>query len=174
MRPIVVPHDPSWRLLFEEERARLSQLLGVLAIRIEHIGSTSIPGILAKPIIDILIETSSHTALDNHNTGLRSLGYETLGEFGIESRRYFRKSNSNGDRTHHVHAFESGSPHLLRHLAFRDFLIAHPTHARSYSRLKESLAASPGITMDAYIDGKSPFIERTESDAIAWIRSASG
>src|SRR3546814_9547675 len=106
-----------------------------------HIGSTSIPGIHAKPIIDMLAVTSDLSLLDGCESRIASLGYEALGEFGIPGRRYFRKDNSTGERTHQIHAFRTGSPQITRHLQFRDYLIAHPAVARDYDVLKRRLAA---------------------------------
>jgi len=171
MNTLVVPHDPRWKALFLDEQAILDDSLGEQAIAIEHIGSTSIPGILAKPIIDILIEVVSVDELDKLNPVMESVGYEVMGEFGIESRRYFRKTNAFGRRTHHVHAFSSSSPHLLRHLAFRDFLIAHPETAQRYSEIKAKLTKHGQTSMEAYISGKEPFIKQTEADAVAWALS---
>ncbi len=169
MNPLVIPHDPQWKQLFQAQRAVLTTALGDQVVAIDHIGSTSIPGILAKPIIDILIEVRSIDQLDRSSPAIEALGYEVMGEFGIETRRYFRKSNRQGARTHHLHAFTTGSPHLLRHLAFRDYLIAHPDIAQEYSQLKAELIADENTTMESYIDGKDPFIKRTETDALAWI-----
>src|SRR3546814_8745866 len=98
-----------------------------------HIGSTSIPGIHAKPIIDMLAVTSDLSLLDGCESRIASLGYEALGEFGIPGRRYFRKDNSTGERTHKIHAFRTGSPKITRHLQFRDYLIAPPAVARDRS-----------------------------------------
>lgn len=168
MIPLVVPHDPKWKNLFLQERDTLREALGTQRIAIHHIGSTSIPNILAKPIIDILIEVASLNNLDHKNTTMQTLGYEVMGEYGIETRRYFRKSNSNGIRTHHIHAYEFCSPHILRHLAFRDFLLAHPSKSVEYSQLKADLLARGNISMKTYIDGKDAFVKQTEAKALAW------
>lgn len=147
---------------------RLAQALGDAAASIEHIGSTSIPGILAKPIIDILIESPSLVAIDSCNTQMRALGYEVMGEFGIESRRYFRRSDPSGHRSHHIHTFATGSPHLLRHLAFRDYLITHPERAKAYSKLKERITHANKIQTEEYSRLKSPFIKQVEAEALKW------
>jgi len=170
MSTFVIPHDPQWKVLFIQEFAALREALGNQVISIHHIGSTSIPDILAKPIIDILIEVDSLDGLDNSNASMHSLGYEVMGEFGIETRRYFRKSNSKGVRTHHIHAFETDSTHLERHLAFRDFLIAHPAKAQEYSQLKAELLAQQSCTVETYIEDKNPFIKQTEAQAVDWAR----
>ena len=171
MNTFIVDHDPSWESLFTQEKAALQASLGASGVSIHHIGSTSIPNILAKPIIDILIEATSLDEIDNNSDAMQALGYEIMGEFGIKDRRYFRKSNAQGIRTHHIHIFASGSDHLDRHLAFRDYLRSHPSIAQAYSRLKASLTEIPKTTMTQYIAGKDPFIKETESLALVWYRT---
>ncbi|PRY22707.1 GrpB-like predicted nucleotidyltransferase (UPF0157 family) [Aliiruegeria haliotis] len=164
----IVPHDPRWTEAFASEACALRRALGPTASGIHHIGSTAIPGIRAKPIIDILIETPALDELASRTSGMRALGYEAMGAFGIPGRLYYRKETPDGVRTHHVHAFAQGSEHARRHLAFRDYLIAHPEIARTYSDLKVALTQGGTTNADAYIDGKDPFIQRTEREALAW------
>jgi GrpB-like predicted nucleotidyltransferase (UPF0157 family) len=170
MTPLIVPHDPHWKDIFLQEQAALQAALAEHARVIHHIGSTSIPNILAKPIIDILIEADSLDSIDNHTQDMQSLSYEPMGEFGIPTRRYFRKSNPQSIRTHHVHIFETGSPHLHRHLAFRDYLLAHPSVAQDYSQLKASITKS-NTSPEHYITAKDPFIKQTEQAALTWSTS---
>jgi GrpB-like predicted nucleotidyltransferase (UPF0157 family) len=99
---------------------------------------------------------------------MQSLGYEVMGEFGISGRRYFRRGNEAGVRTHQLHTFQASSPHIQRHLAFRDFLRAHPAEANQYASLKRSLAEAHPDDMNAYMDGKDGFIRATEAKALAW------
>jgi GrpB-like predicted nucleotidyltransferase (UPF0157 family) len=164
---ILEPHRESWKHGFESEAARIMAALGPTLQILHHIGSTSIPGIHAKPIIDILAEVESLECLDASRHAWEQLGYEVMGEFGIPGRRYFRKSIA-GIRTHHVHAFSIGSPDLARHLAFRDFLRCHPPIAQEYSALKLSLANSCHGDIDAYMDGKDAFVKETERMALDW------
>ncbi len=166
--PVLKSHQEDWSRKFEDEAAAVREAVGREALAIHHIGSTAIPGILAKPIIDMLVEVASLEGLDRHAASLEALGYECLGEFGIPGRRYFRKDDARGVRTHQIHAFASGSPHLRRHLAFRDYLRAFPEVAHDYSELKRGLAASCGGNLDAYIAGKDPFIKAVEQDALRW------
>jgi GrpB-like predicted nucleotidyltransferase (UPF0157 family) len=100
---------------------------------------------------------------------MESLGYQVMGEFGIPGRRYFRKDNHEGIRTHQIHAFKAGSAEVVRHLAFRDYLIAHPEDAQKYSELKRRLAEENSQNMDGYIDGKDGFIKETDQKAAQWI-----
>lgn len=142
--------------------------LGVHLIVIHHIGSTAIPGMHAKPVIDMMAVVPDVAALDGCAGRMEALGYEAMGEFGIVGRRYYRRDAAAAQRTHQVHAFAIGSPHVLRHLAFRDFMRAHPATAREYAALKLRLAAQFTDDMDGYIDGKDAFIKNVEAQALAW------
>ena len=163
----VVPHDPAWKLAFRDEAIHIADALGPNAVAIHHIGSTSIPGIYAKPVIDILVEAQSIVDVDKRGREMESLGYEVMGEFGIEGRRYFRKDNDEGIRTHQIHVFESGSPQIDRHLAFRDHMIAHPDDANAYSDLKRALANRFPDSPDDYMDGKDAFIKAIDRRAMS-------
>ena len=105
---------------------------------------------------------------------MESLGYEAMGEYGIPGRRYFRKDNQEGIRTHNIHAFEAGSAEVERHLAFRDYMIAHPEAAQRYSELKRRLAEEHPQSMDGYIDGKDGFIKEMDRRAARWRTSQTG
>lgn len=139
--------------------------LGENVLAIHHIGSTSIPGIYAKPVIDMLVEVKEIDEVDRYSDAMKALGYEVMGEFGIEGRRYFRKDNDDGIRTHQVHTFGAGSPQITRHLAFRDYMIAHPEDARAYSELKRKLAEEHAENAELYMDGKDEFIKEIDRRA---------
>jgi GrpB-like predicted nucleotidyltransferase (UPF0157 family) len=168
MKVEVVPHDPSWRIAFETESKLVSTALGQNVVAIHHIGSTSIPNMPAKSIIDMLIEVNDIDEVDDYSVEMESLGYEVMGEFGIAGRRYFRKDNREGARTHQIHIFETGSDHITRHLAFRDYLIAHSDDAIAYSDLKRSLVEQFDGDTESYIDGKDSFIKDIDRRAAAW------
>jgi len=170
----VVPHNPRWRDVFEAEAKLVAAALGENVVAIHHIGSTAIPGIYAKPVVDLLIEVRVITEVDGRGSAMESLGYEVLGEYGIHGRRYFRRENREGIRTHHVHAFETGSAEVERHLAFRDYMIAHPADAQRYSELKRKLAGEHPQSFDAYMDGKDDFIKEIDRRAARWHASQSG
>lgn len=169
----VVAHNPVWRDEFQSESGKIAAALGENVVAVHHIGSTSIPDIFAKPIVDILVEVRDIKKVDDSGSAMRSLGYQALGEYGIAGRRYFRKNSSEGIRTHHVHTFAAGSPAAARHLAFRDYLVAHPLEAQKYSELKQNLAREFPQDMDAYIDGKDAFVKEIERRALAWRQSKS-
>jgi GrpB-like predicted nucleotidyltransferase (UPF0157 family) len=164
----VVPHNPNWLSEFDTEANQIAVALGENAVAIHHIGSTSIETIHAKPIIDILIEVRSIDKVDDRNSAMQTLGYECLGEFGIADRRFFRKNNAAGIRTHHVHIFDVDSAQIARHLAFRDYINAHPEAAWEYSELKQSLARQYPQNIQAYMDGKDGFIRSIDIKAAAW------
>jgi len=168
MRVVVVEHDPAWRDEFEEESQRIARVLGDRVLRLHHIGSTAIPGIFAKPVIDLLMEVENIVELDANSGAMEGLGYESMGEFGIPGRRYFRRNNAVGDRTHQVHAFESRSPEIIRHLAFRDYMIAHWSEAQAYGDLKRNLAREFPEDIQGYMKGKDPFIKEHEARALVW------
>jgi GrpB-like predicted nucleotidyltransferase (UPF0157 family) len=164
----VVPHDPRWREAFAAEAEHVAAALGPNAVAVHHVGSTAIPGIHAKPIIDLLVEVRDLAELDARSAAMESLGYQVMGEYGLPGRRYFRKDDLEGTRTHHVHVFRAGSAEAERHLAFRDYMIAHPADAQRYGELKQKLAAEHPWSMDAYMDGKDAFIKEMERRAAAW------
>lgn len=164
---LIVPHDPTWKVMFERESVCISHVLRENVVAIHHIGSTAIPGIYAKPIIDILVEVKKIAGLDDP-LPMASLGYEAMGEFGIAGRRYFRKENAH-KRTHHVHVFEAGSAQVTRHLAFRDYMLAYPEDAQRYSELKRRLAREYPTDIEKYMDGKDGFIQAIDEKAAFWM-----
>lgn len=166
----VVPYRPQWPALFEQEAAALRHALGEVAHRIHHIGSTSVPGLAAKPIIDILLEVTSLEALDALNPQMRALGYEPRGEFGIPRRRYFPKGEA--DRTHQIHAFVTGDEHVVRHLAFREYLRAYPETAKEYGELKKAVALECQNDIERYCDGKDAYVKAVEARALRFYARA--
>lgn len=163
----VAAPDPSWGAAFQREATRVRAAFGEQAVEIHPIGSTAIDGIYAKPIIDILLLVDDLAIADAGTLSMQGLGYEACGEFGIPGRRYFRKNNSNGVRTHQVHSFVRESDEARRHIAFRDYMNAHASVAQEYSVLKQRLAKEFPSDMEAYIDGKDEFIKRHEARALA-------
>ena len=170
----VLPHDPQWRDAFETEAKHVAAALGENVVAVHHIGSTAIPNIYAKPVIDLLVEVREITEVDGRSSAMVSLGYEVMGEYGIPGRRYFRKDNQEGIRTHHIHAFKAGSAEAKRHIAFRDYMTAHPGDAQRYSELKRRLAEEHPQSIDGYMDGKDGFIKEMDRRAAQWRTSQSG
>jgi GrpB-like predicted nucleotidyltransferase (UPF0157 family) len=170
----VVSHNPQWRDAFEAEAKHVAAALGENVVAIHHIGSTAIPNIYAKPVIDLLVEVRDITEVDGRSSVMESFGYEVMGEYGISGRRYFRKDDQEGIRTHNIHAFEAASAEVERHLAFRDYMIAHPVDAQRYSELKRRLAEEHPQSIDGYMDGKDGFIKEMDRRAAQWRKSQSG
>lgn len=162
----VVDHDPAWSASFKEERRRLLAALDGVAVSIEHIGSTAVPGLAAKPIIDLLVEVDQLDRLDRCREALEAIGYSARGENGIPGRRYFTRGKP--ARTHHLHAFQFGDPHLLRHLEFRDYLVENPAVALAYGALKMRAAAAWRHEPAGYAAAKQDFIAEHQRIARSW------
>jgi GrpB-like predicted nucleotidyltransferase (UPF0157 family) len=167
----VLPYSKDWPRLYQLEVVSLRKVLGEEIVSVSHIGSTSIPGMHAKPIIDILLEVKNISKLDEYNDAMIELGYDPRGEYGIPGRRYYSKGKSYDIRTHHVHAFQTGDIGLERHLAFRDYMIAHPEDAREYAQLKLNLSRVFRWDIEGYCDGKDSFVAEMEEKALHWYRS---
>lgn len=162
----VTRYNDQWPLMFKEEAEKLMKIFGQEVLEIHHIGSTSIQGLEAKPVIDIMPVVKNISEVDSCNRSMESIGYEAKGEYGIAGRRYFQKGGDN--RTHHIHVFELGSPHIDRHLAFRDYLRAHQDVAKEYGTIKRNLMKQHPYDMESYINGKAAFVMETERSALAW------
>ena len=164
-------YDPRWPAMFEEERARLQAAIGEWAADIQHVGSTSIPGIAAKPIIDIAVHLHSLVdALKCITPLVEDLEYECLGEFGIPDRIYFRRGTATplpaqtaGHdrtwRTHQIHMYPLGHDQYAKQITFRDYLRAHPDAASEYETLKRELAVRHAGDIEAYAEAKSDFVQ---------------
>lgn len=163
----VVAPDEGWPGMFAEAAAWLQGVFGANVVRIHHIGSTAIPGVWAKPIIDMLLEVADIEQVDGLNEVLAAAGYVAYGEFGLAGRRYFPRT-INGRRSHNLHIYQHGNPVIVRHLAFRDYMIAHPDEAQVYSELKASLAAQFPHDFEAYMEGKDGYIKEMEQRALRW------
>ena len=159
----VVPYKEEWVTMFEEESRRIKDVLGAEVVTIYHIGSTAIPNIHAKPIIDLMIEVLKISKVDAFNHEMHQLGYEARGENGIPKRRFFSKGGHN--RTYHIHIFEQDNPEIARHIAFRDYMIANPEEAQTYSQLKQSLAKQFPNNIEQYIEGKDDYIKSIDEKA---------
>jgi GrpB-like predicted nucleotidyltransferase (UPF0157 family) len=156
----VLPYDDAWPGAFEREAARIHEAIGGGAAHVEHIGSTAVPGLAAKPIIDLMLAVQDFDAARPLVHRIEELGYWYCGENGIPRRHYFIKEDDFGNVTHHLHALEDSSLEARKHRLFRDHLRAHPADRDAYGQLKLSLAAAHGQDRAAYQDGKTALIER--------------
>jgi GrpB-like predicted nucleotidyltransferase (UPF0157 family) len=165
-RPIlVVAYDPQWPILFEREKEKLMALPGSSLLMVEHMGSTSVPGLAAKPVIDIGVGMRSLAEAPALMLSIESLGYayEPALEQLVPERRFFWKGTPIV-HTYHLHLAERDHPVLVRPLQFRNYLRRHPEIAESYGELKKELAKRCGQDMDAYVNGKTAFIEQVMSE----------
>lgn len=152
----VIDYDPAWPMVYEELRANIWAVVGEFASRIEHIGSTSIPGLAAKPIIDMSVVVTEPGDVEKAIKALAKLGYAHQGNLGVEGREAFSCPESLPK--HHLYVCQEVSLALRNHLIFRDHLLSHPEQALAYGKLKQQLAAEFSHDIDAYIDGKTDFI----------------
>ena len=166
----LLDHDSRWAEQARREAARFAAALGDDArlVAIHHIGSTSIPGIQAKAIIDLAPEVTSLEWLDERRAAIEAAGFEYWGEYGIPRRRFCPHNGGDGWRRVNVHCFLSGDEQLLRHLAFRDYLRAHSEVARDYERVKQESAQRHRDDPHAYTDAKGDWIRATEVAALGW------
>lgn len=160
---IVVEYDPAWQQTFDLLRARLESVLGDLAVEIEHVGSTAVPGLASKPIVDIDVVLRSETDLPEAAAALATLGYAFIGDLGVAGREAFRAPA--GDPEHNLYVCAAGATELQRHLTFRDALRADPALADQYAQLKRELAERYRDDRDTYTEGKTPFVTRVLMDA---------
>jgi GrpB-like predicted nucleotidyltransferase (UPF0157 family)/predicted enzyme related to lactoylglutathione lyase len=167
----VLPYNPAWPGLFHSEAQVLADVFGLELLALHHIGSTSVPGLAAKPIIDILAEVDQIEAIDALAPKLAALGYLAKGEAGIPGRRFFIKP-SEEERLYHLHVFQTGSPDITRHLVLRDYLACHPERAQAYDALKRELAARFPEDIQAYIAGKDTLVKEIEQEALEWAHTA--
>lgn len=152
----VVAYNNEWPGMFEAEAKLIKQVFGDNCLAIHHIGSTAIPGLAAKPIIDILPVVKNILEVDTVNTGMEKLGYEAKGEYGMLFRRYFQKGGDH--RTHQVHVYENGNPEIERYLKFRDWMRAHAADRETYGKLKQELAEKYPNDILSYCMGKDVFV----------------
>ena len=157
---VVLPYDEQWKHDFLQIKAELANVLGQLAIEIEHVGSTSVQGLSAKPIIDIDVVIKDYSGLENVISALEKIGYQHEGNLGITGREAFKYDGKEHLRKHHLYVCPEDSPELKRHIAFRDYLQTHPDAVREYSCIKEEGAKLYPDDIDRYIVHKSPFIEK--------------
>lgn len=164
---IVVDYDPAWPHIFAELAQVIAEAVGALALRIEHVGSTSVPGLAAKPIVDLNVVIEDRALLPDVVRALATLGYEHRGDQGIPGREAFRGLTPNVPRApgrsgdwppHHLYVCAQDNLEHHRQIAFRDYLRTHPDEAAAYGQLKRELAARHPHDIDAYIAGKGPFI----------------
>lgn len=162
----VVDYDPAWPSKYVGERDYITEILKDNCISIYHIGSTSVPGLSAKPIIDIMVVVRSLAGVDAVAEKFSDIGYEYLGEFGMAGRRYLRKGGD--ERTHQIHLFQADDwNNIGRHLAFRDYMRTHEKERNEYAKIKKDLAQEFPYDIEGYCAGKENFVREMEERALA-------
>ena len=165
MKVRLTEFSENWVRMFKNEAQFLETIFGDEIIRFEHFGSTSVCGMKAKPVIDMMCIVKDIEKIDTFNEKMKTLGYDVAGEWGITGRRLFRKGGEN--RTHHIHFYQFDNPQIERHLIFRDYLCSHPAEVVRYSRFKEELAQRFDNTSE-YSPAKKIFVKEMEQQALQW------
>jgi GrpB-like predicted nucleotidyltransferase (UPF0157 family) len=163
----IVEYDPAWPARAAEELRRLEQALGPAAVRLEHVGSTAVPGLAAKPILDLQLSVAAIEPRAPYAEPLERLGYLFVPAPESPDCHFFAKPPER-PRTYHLHVGEAGSRHERRHLAVRDFLRAHDDEAARYAALKRDVAARHPQDRLAYIAGKDSYVAALEARAVEW------
>ena len=156
---VVEPYDEAWKKDFAAIRDELEAVLNGLVLRIEHVGSTSVEGLSAKPVIDIDVVIGDRSILPEVISALESIGYSHEGDLGIPGREAFKYEGKDHLKKHHLYVCAQDAEELKRHIAFRDYLRSDPDAVAEYSRIKEEGARLYPDDIDKYIEHKSPFIE---------------
>jgi len=162
----IVTYDPTWPGRFRQLATQLRRALGATAHRIDHIGSTAVPGLDAKPVIDIQVSVPDLEPVDRYGRALASVGFVFRADNPDRTKRYFREAP--GQPRTHIHVRPCGSWAEQFALLFRDFLRAHPAEAEQYAAIKYELAARYGEDREGYSDAKGPFIWEVMRDADRW------
>ncbi|CAK7086722.1 MAG: hypothetical protein TIS_01906 [Tissierella sp.] len=163
----VVPYDMKWSFLYEQEKSILIEILSKIILDIQHFGSTSVVGLSAKPIIDIMILVKDINDVDRYNLSMEKVGYIAKGENDIPNRRYFvkMKSDYSEKHTHHIHIYEKGNQKAEEELMFRDYLRIDKDAFNEYQDLKLELSKRFYTNPTAYTDGKSDCVNRIMNKA---------
>lgn len=165
----IVDYDSKWVTLYRDEKRKILGVIGNIAVAVEHIGSTAVPGLAAKPIIDIMAAVRRLIDADKCIEPLRSIGYEyqPQQEDSVPERRFFRKGEPPKEQHYHLHMVEKRSQFWKQHIAFRDYLRTHPETAQRYYELKKELASKYGSDREGYTNAKTSFIDSIVAKALA-------
>jgi len=164
---VLAPYNPHWPQMAATHAERL-RVVGANLVTVHHIGSTSVPGLAAKPIIDLMPLVTALARLDRDRRHVKALGYDWHGEFGMSGRRYCTLCDAAGNRIVQLHFFEAGAPDIERHIAFRDYLRAHREMAAAYENEKRRAQNLHPNDSHAYTDEKAAWVRETEAKAVVW------
>lgn len=163
-RVCLVPYSPQWPRLFRNETRRLRRRLRGISLSVAHVGSTAVPGLPAKPVIDIALRPRDRTSLRPLIRSIVAAGYEYKGEYGLKGRHFFVRGTP---VTHHLHLVFAAEPHWIRWIAFRNYLRRHADARRQYAALKLSLSKRYARQRPKYTAAKTPFVEKILSLALS-------
>jgi GrpB-like predicted nucleotidyltransferase (UPF0157 family) len=166
---ILAPYNPKWPEM-AASHAECLRVLGACLVTVHHIGSTSVPGLAAKPIIDLMPLVTDMADLDRDRGHVEALGYNWHGELDVPGRRYCTLSDETGIRIAQLHFFNADSPQVERHIAFRDYLRSHPQVASAYETEKRRARDLHPNDSHAYTDEKAAWIREAEAKALLWFR----
>lgn len=169
----IVDYDRAWPVTAEQELRAIKDALGDVAVGFEHVGSTAVPGLAAKPIVDLQLSVTAMEPRERYVAPLQRLGYLFAPAPESPDYHFFAKPPER-PRTHHLHVCQTGSEHELRHVAVRDFLRRHPDEAAAYAALKRAVVARHPQDRLAYIDGKDAYVTALEQRAVTWARGDAG
>jgi GrpB-like predicted nucleotidyltransferase (UPF0157 family) len=166
----IVDYDRAWPVMAEQELRRIAKAVGDVAVRLEHVGSTAVSGLAAKPIVDLQLSVASLQPRERYVAPLERLGYLFAPAPESPAYHFFAKPPER-PRAYHLHVCETGSEHEFRHVVVRDFLRSHPDEAARYAALKREVVARHPQDRLAYIDGKDEYVTALEERAVSWARS---
>ena len=165
----LLPHDPRWAEQASVEASRILRAIWPSVNEMHHVGSTAVPGIAAKPIIDLVGVAPELATIEAARPKLEALGYAWHGEYGLEGRRFCTLTDpASGLRRFHLHCYAVGDHSIRRHLAFRDYLRARPDQAEAYQAMKRGCAEKHPDDSHAYTECKDRWIKRVEADALKY------
>ena len=166
----IVEHDPGWAGRAQEELGRLAEALAPVAVRLEHVGSTAVPGFAAKPILDLQLSIPAIEPRGRYVAPLERLGYLFVPDPESPDFHLFAKP-AERPRSHHVHVCEAGSEHEFRHVALREYLRDNDDEAARYAALKRELVRRAPQDRLAYIEAKKEYVRNLEARAVRWART---
>lgn len=170
----LLPYDPDWVREFSEVKARITPIYGNNLLDIQHVGSTAVPGMLAKPQIDVCVIVESIDEVTNIRPDFEALGFVAKGDYVGQDEEYFTYDDEAGERKYNVHTLQVGNPAIEGYLSFRDYLIAHPDARDEYIAIKEELRDRYGLNdYNSYDWNKEGKIESIKQEAKQWYRKYS-
>lgn len=169
----ILPFDPHWTILFQRHAEIIRSVLNKEVLDIQHVGSTSISGMWAKPNIDIMVVVPEISRIKRFRDAMESLGYTAHGDYSHIKEEYFTEDLPSGERLTSIHVFQKGNPEIQSHINFRDYLINNENARKRYIEIKRNLAHEKGLHYRAYDDGKQQLISQLNKEAAEWAVSKS-